>query len=234
MPIQHRTFPVQGQTLATTLTTPDAVPTTKPSILLIHGAGGGNRARLQYLATSLAEHGHATLSFDHSGYGDSTGKLEESSLARKLEEARAMLAHLAPGPLTVMGSSMGAHVATALTAHAPVKTLILMVPAAYAAEAENIPFGPAFTTTIRHPGSWNTSPCWPLIRAFTDNLVLVTCGQDAIIPPAVIRAWWANAAQARSRTHLRFPNLPHAFQNWATQNPEEALPPLLQTLLPLL
>lgn len=228
MPHLESTLSVLNETLALSHTQPEG-STAKPSILFIHGAGQSTRSRTAYLAESLAAHGHTSLRFDHSGHGESTGNLSSSSLSRKLEEARAMLP-LLQQPLTLIGSSMGAHIATRLTAHAEVANLILIVPATYGPHTENIPFGEDFTRTIRTPGSWHNSAVWPLLENFTGALTLITAGEDDIIPPGVIRNYWNHAHRARRRTHLHLPQAPHAIHVWLSKNPQ-AYPSYLHTLL---
>ena len=62
-------------------------------------------------ATALADHagrhGRATLRLDYSGHGASGGRFEDGSVARWRDDARAVIEALAPGPLLLVGSSMG-------------------------------------------------------------------------------------------------------------------------------
>ncbi|MFQ3595117.1 MAG: alpha/beta hydrolase [Sphingomonadaceae bacterium] len=62
--------------------------------------------------------GRAMLRLDYSGCGRSGGRFEDGSIRRWAEDARAVIAAVAPGPLLLVGSSMGGwimlHLALAL------------------------------------------------------------------------------------------------------------------------
>jgi pimeloyl-ACP methyl ester carboxylesterase len=57
------------------------------------------------------ERGLGMLRFDYSGTGSSSGRFEEGTLAKWLEEALAALDRLTDGPVIVAGSSMGGWIA---------------------------------------------------------------------------------------------------------------------------
>jgi pimeloyl-ACP methyl ester carboxylesterase len=221
MPL-HETFThtVGPETLTATITRPDASPATRPTILLLHGAGSSNQTRFQPLAETLANHGYTTLRFDHSGHGSSSGTLSSSTLTKRLAEARSFLPLLHPtAPLTVMGSSMGAHTACSLLPHINIHTLIAQVPAAYTAQAEATPFGEAFTNLIRTPGSWADATIWDHLQTFSGRFTLITGGEDTVIPPEVIRTYWHTAGNATKRTHFYMPEAGHKFTDWLEAQP---------------
>ncbi len=56
--------------------------------------------------------GRAFLRFDYSGHGESGGLFADGTIGRWLEEGRAVLRAFAPGPAILVGSSMGAWIAT--------------------------------------------------------------------------------------------------------------------------
>ena len=58
-----------------------------------------------------AKRGQAMLRFDYSGTGSSSGRFEDGTLDRWLDEALALIDRLADGPLLLVGSSMGAWIA---------------------------------------------------------------------------------------------------------------------------
>jgi len=78
------------------------------------------------------------LRFDYSGHGRSGGRLEDGTISRWLEEARAVFCRLSRGPQILVGSSMGGFIALlllrALIAEAPkqaerIRGLVLIAPA---------------------------------------------------------------------------------------------------------
>ena len=55
--------------------------------------------------------GHAATRFDYSGHGRSSGRLEEGTISRWLEESLAVLGAFTKGPQVLVGSSMGGWIA---------------------------------------------------------------------------------------------------------------------------
>lgn len=86
---------------------------------------------------ALAERlGTAAIRFDYSGHGVSRGEFRDGTISRWLEEAIAVLAHLKPKSVVLVGSSMGAWIALRLVQElrkrkrAPaVKGMLLIAPA---------------------------------------------------------------------------------------------------------
>lgn len=82
------------------------------------------------------------LRFDYSGHGESDGKFEAGSIGEWAEDAKAAIQQLTSGPLILIGSSMGAWIATlAAVAHPyQVAGIIFIAPA------------PDFTEKLMWPG----------------------------------------------------------------------------------
>lgn len=219
---QHQSFKVECLTnrLAATITTPDNLPNLKPTIMVLHGSGNeSTQQRSFYLAHFFALLGKATLRFDHSGHGLSTGHMANTSLSRRLTEAASMLPYMSQTePLTFIGSSMGAHTGAMLTQHANVGTLVGIAPAAYGLALENLLFGPDFAYMSRLPGHFNTSAIWPILNQFQGNLLLVTAGNEEKVPRQVPQLYWETCTQAKSRTQLNIPGSHHGVQAFMAQN----------------
>jgi len=62
--------------------------------------------------------GRAFIRFDYSGHGQSEGTFEEGTISRWAEDAEAVL-DLAPGPMVLVGSSMGGWISLLLARRAP-------------------------------------------------------------------------------------------------------------------
>ncbi|GAA2370844.1 alpha/beta hydrolase [Streptomyces cuspidosporus] len=73
------------------LTDPAASGTDRARVVIMHGAGIGSQQRSLPLARDFAAAGHASLAFDFSGHGRSSGTLEELSLERRLRQALAVI-----------------------------------------------------------------------------------------------------------------------------------------------
>ena len=77
-----------GEELAANAFLPHA--TDQATWLALHGAGSASQDRVEPLCRALASRRIASLSFDFSGYGLSTGSVATSSLRKKTDEALAM------------------------------------------------------------------------------------------------------------------------------------------------
>jgi pimeloyl-ACP methyl ester carboxylesterase len=71
-------------------------------------------AKATALQRWAAEHERATLYFDYSGHGQSSGHLREGTISRWLEESTAVFDAHCKGPQVVIGSSMGGWLALLL------------------------------------------------------------------------------------------------------------------------
>lgn len=63
------------------------------------------------IAALCAATGHPCLRFDYSGHGASEGRFEDGTIGVWLADALFAIGHLAPGPLVLVGSSMGGWIA---------------------------------------------------------------------------------------------------------------------------
>ncbi len=91
--------------------------------------------KAQALDEWAAMNGHACTRFDYSGHGESSGRFEDGTISRWLEEAAAVFART-EGPQIVVGSSMGGWIALLLTqvrratgADTRIAGLVLIAPA---------------------------------------------------------------------------------------------------------
>ena len=152
-------------------------------ILCIHGAGKADRSRYSALRSSLHQKGFGSVAFDCIGHGETGGLPEQSSLISRTYQAEAVLqARDMNKPLTLIGASMGGYCAIDLTQTHRVNSLILIVPAVYAPEAYQVPFGPAFSSIIRQHRSWETTDAWKQIAKFSGSLLVIAAELDDVIP----------------------------------------------------
>jgi uncharacterized protein len=195
---------------------------TTPSILSLHGAGPSNRDRIAYLTKHLAEKGRSCLRFDFSGHRDSTGKLEESSLKKRVAEALTACQFLSSKNKIdiLIATSMGGHIALELLSEIDVGTLILFCPAAYCQEAYDVPFTKEFTSIIRGRNSFLNATVFEKLKKFKGRFLLFIGDQDDIIPPGVLEMYNLNSKNAEYKKIVTIPNAPHAIHAWLEKNPE--------------
>lgn len=188
-----------------------------PQLLVLHGAGQANRERAKPLIESITkETGRGAFLFDFSGHGESSGTLNSSSLQKRTAEADEAWKFLTAGvPITVIGFSMGGHVALELLASRTIDNLILFYPGLYTNEAFNVPFDERFSEVIRKPDSWRSALALNYLRDFKGNLLVVWGENDAVVPRGVVDLLYESASSARSREvfvvangeHLLLPQL---------------------------
>jgi pimeloyl-ACP methyl ester carboxylesterase len=214
---QDGSFEATGETLRYTWVAPSGSAT--GHMLYLHGGGSGNRKRIGYLARALAERGISTFAFDFSGHGDSSGQLSGSSLRLRLDQARAAAAFMGESkPSIVMGNSMGGYVAAELLAFLQPRSLVLSCPALYVAEAFDVHFDHHFTEILRQSRDFANARPLPLLRAFRGKVLLVTAGQDHVIPAGVIEAY-RRATPSAMLDHLDLPDAPHQIHPWVARDP---------------
>ncbi|ARO28275.1 alpha/beta hydrolase [Rhizobium lentis] len=97
------------------LVRPAQAGNTVPSLVWLSGyrsdMSGTKALELDGLAGEL---GAACIRFDYSGHGLSGGSFRDGTISRWLEEALAVIRHLAPDRIILVGSSMGAWIALRL------------------------------------------------------------------------------------------------------------------------
>lgn len=96
---------------------------------------GGFRSDMQgtkavWLEDWARRRGQAFLRFDYSGHGESAGALEDGCIGDWLADARAVLERLVPGPVVLVGSSMGGWISLLLARACPERVAGLVTVAA--------------------------------------------------------------------------------------------------------
>lgn len=155
--------------------------------LVVHGGGASCAARFQGLREFLHAQNVETLAFDCVGHGRTAGPQEGTTLRQRVEQVKAVIVaqQLALPVLTLVGFSMGAYVVVKVAIDLGVQRVCLAVPAAYATEAYDVPFGPAFSQILRTPGSWETSDAFDLVREYTGQLLVISAEADSVIPKEI-------------------------------------------------
>ena len=88
-------------------------------------------SKVTVLEAWAKEQGHGFLAFDYSGHGLSGGAFEEGTISAWREDALAAIEGLTPGPLILVGSSMGGWMAllSALALNPRIAAMVLIAPA---------------------------------------------------------------------------------------------------------
>jgi uncharacterized protein len=189
--------------------------------LLLHGGGSSQGSGFAPLRRFLAAQGIGSLTLDFIGHGRTGGELADSSLGCRVAQVLALMDHLrldarATG---LIGFSMGAYVATQVSARRPIRRLGLAIPAAYAAAALELPFGPRFSACIRRPRSWEDSDAFPILRAYTGRLLVLSAAEDQVIPAEIPARLFAEAGRAERRVHHRIAGATHQLSEQFAREP---------------
>lgn len=159
-------------------------------------AGGGNIPRKESYYTALqeglVESGVTSFNFDFRGVGEAEGRLDESSLNTRVEDAKSALEALKENcdtdKIYLVGGSMGAPVAINIM-NLEVTGLLLFAPAAYSMEARDKNFGPAFSEAIRKTESWKNSPDFERLKEFGGKTLLLYGTKDEVIPHEILNTY---------------------------------------------
>jgi pimeloyl-ACP methyl ester carboxylesterase len=194
-----------------------------PQLLVLHGAGDSCRQRFQLLREELLAAGISSAAFDFMGHGDTGGDLKSSSLSSRTRQAcRVVDALNLKQPLALMGASMSAYTAVKLLEHYRIKSLVLLVPAMYAAQAYTIPFNRGFSDIIRQPQSWKHSDAWQILAGYRGRLLIIAAEEDRIIPRGVITRIYDSAVNSSERELYVAPKASHfVFTDLRSGNPEQ-------------
>lgn len=221
MTIQAFTLPFENLLLNGATIGADAAH--PPVVMSLHGGGTARHTGVHYLMQPLAAAGFPGVTFDFSGHGGSSGLVEGSGLDHRAAQARAVADHLAlRPPLALIGTSMGGHIACRLIEQFQPPALVLFCPAAYSAEAETVPFGPAFQQVLRGTTDFHASPAFDALEIFEGRLLVVFGDEDAVIPAAVQQQYAERARKARSVEVIRLPGAPHRLHGWLDSDAQAA------------
>ena len=223
--VRRTVHPVDGEQLSV-YTVAARTETGDPhGVVVLHGAGTGDKERTLPLAEDFAAHGHPAVAFDFSGHGESTGALRELSLRRRRDQAAGVIAEVFEPqlPLVLVGFSMsGQTVADLMELHGErVAAIVLCAPGIYGPQAWDVPFGGGFTELIRQPGSWRTSAALDTYARFDGRAVLVLPEHDDVIPSGVTSLIGSALAKRSDFTTLRLPGAGHQLGLWLAGHPED-------------
>jgi uncharacterized protein len=221
-------LPWQNQTIHTWCLDPAVPRPHAPTIVMMHGAGTSNSLRAQGMAEVFARSGMRVISLDFVGHGQTSGALQDVSLALRTQVARAVIDYWTQDTdkLILCGASMSGHTALRLTAELAdrVVALNLFAPAIYAAEAEPVLFGDDFRRILRSERSWESSLALRDAQQFTGKVYIALSNHDEIIPwEAATQLFTAFKNQAREVRFSLLSEPDHKLAAWLSARPERCL-----------
>jgi uncharacterized protein len=215
---------VDDQCIAGTLVTPG---TLIPGVLFVHGWGGSQQ---QYVARAreVAALGCICLTFDLRGHARTVEQQKTVTREQNLNDVIAAYDALVRQrgvdrtSIAVVGSSYGGYLAAILSAHRPVRWLVLRVPALYKDSEWTTPkdqlrklqeLEAYRLLTVKAAESKALLAC----SQFKGDAMVVESERDVIIPPQVVANYRAALSGAASLTYRLMSNADHALSSEADQ-----------------
>jgi esterase/lipase len=185
-----------------------------PALLFIHGSHFSTSFGL--LINHLKRY-FICFCFAHLGCYKSEGNFEDYSLESRLQQSQFALSYLKKmngiRSITILGISMGGHVAARLTEDASIKNLILRAPASYRKDYETVRMKPGWLPWNKKNKDWPWKPSYALdaIHAFKGNLLVVECENDEIIPDKMVYEYYKEATNVKSKKFEILKHAPHVM-----------------------
>lgn len=176
-----------------------ATPSDEPvraTVLICHGIG---EIIAQWLPIQrlLAARGVASLVFDYSGCGRSTGRPTPAQLEQDALAAFAHMRDRSPGPISLLGFSLGTGIASAILHQVPVNRLVLCAAfTSFRAAARRVGV-PGFLEMLVPP-IWSSESA---LRAFNQPVLIVHSTRDRLFPVAMAEQL-SNWCGERARLHI--------------------------------
>ncbi len=98
-----------------------------PTIVFLCGFRSNMRGeKAEHLSRWCGDQGLGFLRLDYTGHGESSGAFADGTIGKWRDDALAVIDHAAPGPLVLIGSSMGAWIATLVALARPDRVVGMM------------------------------------------------------------------------------------------------------------
>lgn len=198
-------------------------PAAKRHAILLHGGGSSTLEAFTPLREHLLDQGISSTAFDFIGHGRTGGNLQGSSLHARVKQTLIVIKamQIESSGAALVGYSMGAYVAIHVARHRQINRLALGVPAAYAPDAFDVPFGPAFSAILRRPESWRESDAFTLLNAFTGHLFVFYASADQVVPCAIPQTLVGSVSSAASVDAYVLEGSGHKLSAFYEEHPQE-------------
>jgi len=176
--------------------------TDEPTVLFLHGNRPEDSQKdLHLLANALLTKKLSSVTFDFSGFGNSTGDFKNSTLEKRFEEAKDISPFLNPeSPLLICATGTNAIPAIKLTEFYNIKTLILFAP------------------NIENSENLDISEITKHIENFSGNLLIIKGKNDRIADKPVTNLFVNAFTNTYKKELLVIPNAGHNIHKFLKDN----------------
>ena len=181
-----------------------------------------------HLALKLLEQNESSLLYNQPATGGSTGTWEEETFQSRTkvlaETSKYFYDRIQSPNLSLIGTSAGAYMAINALEQLealgiPIPKLVLLSPAAFPKEIENVPYGESFTRIVRREWDVATSPVFPLLEKYMGkggSIFMSFFEEDDPPIPRHVQDFYRNFAQRLSSegAHITSITIPEAGHNF--------------------
>ncbi|GAA1974547.1 alpha/beta hydrolase [Catenulispora subtropica] len=202
---------------------PEQAAAREEHVVILPGSGC-TKSMNQAFAKDFADLGHRALCLDFSGHGESSGDFADLTLARRRDQAAALIEARVPAqrPVILVGFSMSGQTAADLIEilGERVTGIALGAPAIYPGALREVPFGdPSFLQLLSDPQTWTDSPALAALSAFRGKALLLIPEHDEQVPASM-----TELIEQSMRANPRFtmqvlPGADHGLDEWFGRHP---------------
>lgn len=194
----------------------------RPGVLFIHGYTGTKEGSYQH-AEALATIGYTSFLFDMRGHGESAGEMKKLSGSEFLKDVLAAYDFFVQtedvdrNNISVIGTSLGSHMALLLSTKRKVKNLVVRAPSDFQDEVfdkpieENGGWNPKTAEWRREVKTFSDSFALKAMHVFEGNTLVVESEKDDMVPHQTVLNY-INAARSKAKlTHTVLKDAPHSL-----------------------
>lgn len=206
-----------GQKVVGTLVTPDDITKKYPAVIFLHGMTSSEAGYIP-IAQALAERGIVGMTLSLRGHGESGGAFDtltvHDAVADGISAYDVLLSqnNVDPERIGIVGTSVGAAIASIVSGKRPVKSLVLRVPAIYTEAMMTMTFRGIMnqeTKIFRDIPNPSETPAIQAIAKFTGSLLVITSENDGVLPESITSQYLLHASLAKQKASMTIQGATH-------------------------
>jgi dipeptidyl aminopeptidase/acylaminoacyl peptidase len=184
-----------------------------PAVISFHGSESKGETYYE-LTERLAKKGILGFAFNYRGCGKSDGDIKEQSLGMGVEDVKTALKlflsrkDVNKQKIGISGSSYGGYLASLIATEYDFKSMVLVVPAAYAPSSMSLIHG----TFIQEMDDFRKSASYKEIKKFKGDLLIFKAEFDDILPKGMVEKYAESAINARKKEFFLLKSAKHRLK----------------------